>query len=82
MLFKKKKVDVLASQWIVNRLVQMEERPWPEFIQREPITTRQIASLLLPFGIKPKVLSRKKGSTSKRGYSLKKCQNAFDRYVP
>ena len=57
----------------------MEDRPWPEWRNGKPITTRQLAQLLKPFGITPD--KWREGSKIVRGYTLNDCKDAFSRYL-
>ena len=50
----------------------------PEFKRGKPITTRQLASLLAPFGVAPKVIRRGFGTI--RGYEVSQFKDAFARY--
>lgn len=43
----------IRSSDIVGELVRMEHRPWPEFRDGRPITPRQLAQALAPFGLEP-----------------------------
>jgi putative DNA primase/helicase len=79
-LFEKRQVDRLPSEDVVAALVKMEDRPWPEWKQGKPLSKRQLASLLKPFRVRPKVL-RTNGGTF-RGYELNDFQDAFARYLP
>jgi putative DNA primase/helicase len=58
----------------------MEDRPWPEWRHGKPITVRQVARLLKPFGITPGTI-RTQDSTPK-GYYLTAFDDAFSRYPP
>ena len=60
-------------------LARREDRPWPEYMRGRPITTRQVAQLLNPFGTKPKP-TLIDGKTL-QGYMLKDFQDAFTRYL-
>jgi len=79
-LFDRGAVERLTSAQVVTSLAQMEERPWPEWRHGQPITPRQIASLLKPFGIRPKVL--RVGAATPRGYEIGDLADAFSRYLP
>jgi hypothetical protein len=68
------------SDYLVRELGKMEERPWPEWRHRNPITVRQVARLLKPFGIRPKLL--RAGDDVSRGYRLKDFEETFSRYLP
>lgn len=72
--------DRILSAAAVGYLVEMEERPWPEYSRGKPITARQVAALLRRFGIKPNVL--RAGEERARGYDKADFNNAFARYLP
>ena len=72
--------DRLTSHRLVDKLVEMEDRPWPEFKHGKPISATQIARLLKPFAIRPTV--RRIGGGVHRGYSLESFFDAFSRYLP
>ena len=71
----------LASADIVKRLGEMEERPWPEWRHGKPMTQTQLASVLKPFEVIPKVL-RMPGGGFARGYQLSDFAEAWARYLP
>lgn len=79
-LFDSRKLDRIPSGEIVEALVEMEERPWPEWKKGKPITKRQLARLLQPFEIGPKQVwvDGKKS----RGYLKKDFLEVFSRYTP
>ena len=81
-LFKVHGTDRLASADIVEDLGKMEDRPWPEWGRsHKPITTRQVARLLKPFGIAPKSIRVDTDHTPK-GYELDQFTDVFSRYLP
>ena len=67
-IFERRGIDRLPSMEIVGDLVEMEHRPWPEWKDGKPITARQIASLLKPFGISPASI-RLTGEKTARGWT-------------
>jgi hypothetical protein len=74
--------DRLASEALVERLVLMEHRPWPEWGKlRKPITKVQVARLLGPLKISPGNVRLPDGSTPK-GYHKAAFRDAFTRYLP
>jgi len=79
-LFAELGVKKLWSADIVDALHKMDERPWPEWKLGKPITQRQLARLLAPFDITPKVLDI--AGIKKRGYELERFADAFSRYIP
>lgn len=78
--FKEAQADRMTSGQICEYLQKMEERPWPEWRDGKPITPRQLARLLEPFGMRPRQM--KIGSDNVRGYELEQFTEAFSRYVP
>jgi Protein of unknown function (DUF3631) len=77
-LFEREKARVLPSATIVAELVEMEDRPWPEWKGGSPLTTRQLARLLRPFGISPK--TSRLGSTTPKCYERADFVDAWHRY--
>ena len=65
-LFKDEKTDRLATNFILADLAKKDDRPWPEYKDGNPITSRQMAELLNPFSIKPKPVNMKKGKTNSK----------------
>ncbi len=80
-LFAREGADRLTSEAIVKSLIVMEERPWPEWRAGKPISARQVARLLSPFGISPETV-RFPGEGTKRGYLREHFDDAFERYLP
>ena len=70
----------LSSDAIVQALVLMEDRPWPEYRNNKPITTNSLARLLGRFKIKPTVF--RIGKATHRGYLYTGFVDAFQRYLP
>jgi hypothetical protein len=79
-IFEREKATNLPSADLVKHLASIEEHPWGEWGKSsKPISTYQLARLLKPFGIRPKLLWA--GQTF-RGYDLEQFQEAFSRYIP
>jgi Protein of unknown function (DUF3631) len=72
-------LERLSSSDIVEALREMEERPWPEWKQGRPITPRQLAKLLDPFGVVPVTVKLIGGKTSK-GYHKERFEELAQRY--
>jgi putative DNA primase/helicase len=70
----------LSSTAITESLAEKEDRPWPEWKHGQPITPRQLARLLAPFGIEPK--QRKDGTRVVRGYGREDFEEPWRRYAP
>jgi hypothetical protein len=80
--FALKNTDRLSSQDLVNLLVKMEDRPWPEYKRDKDITAAQIARLLKPFGIRPKQIWFEKEGKNRRGYQYDTFDKVFEAYLP
>jgi putative DNA primase/helicase len=79
-IFIKAQVTRMASTEICSKLQDIEEHPWPEWHNGQPITVRQLARLLEPLGIRPKQL--RSGEANVRGYELEDFADGFSRYLP
>lgn len=80
-LFDSKHTDRLKSEDIIEALVVMEEKPWPEWGRtKRPMTKVAMARQLKRFGIKPKMI--RIGDKTVRGYDRKWFEDAFARYIP
>ncbi len=79
-LFSQHPFRGLSSTQVVNALVAMEHRPWPDYHNGKPITGRGVAKLLAPFGIRPTQISIG-GSRRPNGYLPKHFDEAFARYI-
>jgi putative DNA primase/helicase len=79
-IFEAEREEVLQSEVIVGHLERMEHRPWPEWKHGKPMTVRQLAKMLSPFGIAPD--QHWTNGRNRRGYSLAQCLDAFGRYLP
>lgn len=78
-LFDRDSADRMSSSGIISALTLLEERPWPTYSRGRPITPRQLARLLEPFGITPKTI-RLPDSTPK-GYLRGDLADAWERYL-
>jgi putative DNA primase/helicase len=78
-IFVDRGLDRLPSADLVESLSAMEDRPWPEWRQGKPITPRQIAKLLEPFGVKPSTV--RTTSDTAKGYKWEQFTDAFARYL-
>ena len=74
-----KMAEWLASEGIVEALVQMEDRPWPEWKRGQPITQRGVAKLLEPFDVRPKQVWV--DGKNRRGYEKAWFEDAWKRYL-
>lgn len=78
-IFERDGADKIFSHSLVAELVTREERPWPEWKAGKPLTVRQLARLLQPFGIRPRQI--RIGDETRKGYRLQDLDDAFERYV-
>lgn len=78
-VFDERRVDRIASTTLVGGLVEMEDRPWPEWRHGKPITTTGIARLLKSFRIKP--TKWKDDGITVRGYRKIDFNDSFNRYL-
>lgn len=78
--FEETETDRVTSEDVEKHMVQLEDRPWPEYRKGKPISKTGIARLLKPFGIKAKVI--RIGGRTPRGYEKTDFDDAFSRYLP
>jgi len=79
-LFKELDIDKITSKELVEHLAKIEERPWSEWGRSgKEISTRQVAKLLNPFGIKPE--THRFGRVTNKGYELESFKDVFSRYL-
>ena len=77
--------DRVSSAALLSELVADETAPWATWNKGKPISQRQVAGLLKPYGIKPKTIKLKtvpstpEGTTAK-GYLLEWFVDAFSRF--
>jgi hypothetical protein len=65
---------------LVAALVEMEDRPWPEWRHGKPMTAASLARLLKPFGVRPRKL--RLGGHALNGYQRGEIEAAHVRYCP
>jgi Protein of unknown function (DUF3631) len=80
-MFEEDVSDVLFTKEILPALQERDDRPWPEWKNGRPITSRQLAALLKPLGIKGDKTVRRGPDTAK-GYKREHFEDAFSRYLP
>lgn len=68
-----------SSSELVEHLVGMDDRPWPEYRHGRPLTASTIARLLRPFDIKSSNI--RTGMSVVKGYHRDDVKAAFDRYA-
>ena len=72
-------IERWPSSQLVEELVKLEARPWPEFSRGRPLTMRQLARLLRPFEIQPKKF--RFGESTAQGYGRDQFADAWNRYL-
>ncbi|MDB2414889.1 DUF3631 domain-containing protein [Rickettsiales bacterium] len=72
--------DKIPTQELITKLKEIEEAPWLTYSNGNPITDRNIAGLLSPYGIKSK--SIRTGDKTHKGYEFKSFNDVFERYLP
>lgn len=78
-LFNETMHPALFTSEILNRLCDMEHRPWPEWRDGKPLTATGLAKLLKPFGVSPRTVRR--GDATGKGYNRADLEDAFARYL-
>jgi len=79
-VFATKGVDKLPSADLVEALLGMKDRPWPELGRAaRPISQNRLAGLLKDFGIRPDDVWT--GNKPLKGYKLGQFEDAFRRYL-
>lgn len=79
-VFAERRADRMQSSELVAALVEMEDRPWPEWKRGKPMTTTSLARLLKPFGVKPRKI--RFNSQTLSGYQRGDIEAAHIRYCP
>jgi len=75
-VFSETPLGFMSSKQLVEKLVEMDDRPWAEWRHGKPITPRAVADRLKTFGIVPKPST----SGSARGYYRDRFEDAWTRY--
>jgi putative DNA primase/helicase len=79
-IFKEKNVDRIATAVLIEALCSDDEKPWKTYGKGFPITPRQLANTLKPYGIHSK--SIRIGDDTAKGYVKDHLTEAFSRYIP
>ncbi len=79
-LFATTTADRLATAAIIRHLTALEDRPWADDAQSDPLTPRHLATLLEEFRIKAKQI--RQGADTRKGYIRADFTDAFRRYLP
>jgi putative DNA primase/helicase len=78
-LFDEAQANSLPAKALLDHLVGMEERPWPEANRGRPLTARQLGTRLGRFNIKSRTV--RDGVTTARSYVRADFEDAFSRYL-
>jgi hypothetical protein len=79
-IFTSRSVDRIPTSSLLIDLNAIEEAPWQEYCRGRELTSRVLARLLHPFGVRPQNL--REGQTVAKGYLLDSFKDAFARYLP
>lgn len=80
LVFAEAHVERMFSKALVDALVAMTDRPWPEAHKGKPISETWLARQLRVFGVATRTL--RIGDDRAKGYELADMQEAFDRFLP
>jgi hypothetical protein len=72
--------DKLSTVTLLKYLNSLEESPWGGWHSGNGLTSRDLARLLKPFGVRPKTIRMADGATQK-GYELEGFSDTFSRYL-
>ena len=70
----------MATKVLIDRLIADPERPWADYRKGKPITDKQLAALLKPFGITSETVHRP-GEPDAKGYRRTRLGEAWSRYL-
>jgi putative DNA primase/helicase len=76
-----READVLRSADLVAKLVEDPERPWATWRHGKPLTQKQLAGVLRPFGIISETVSIP-GLADAKGYKRVRFEHAWEVYLP
>ena len=79
-VFAQKGVFKIGTVDLIEALVADDEKAWAGYNRGKPMSPRQLAKQLAPYGIKPKTIRFSDKNTPK-GYDLDQFEDAFARYL-
>ena len=72
--------DPFPSAALAEALIELEDRPWPDFSHGKPITKQRVSRMLKKFGILS--ATKRVGDETFKGYDRCSFDDAFARYLP
>ena len=79
-IFDQTEADPIPAADLVEALVEMEDRPWPELSHGKPITKVKLSRMLKRFQIVS--ATKRDGTATFKGYDRSSFNDAFARYAP
>jgi Protein of unknown function (DUF3631) len=80
-LFDQADADALYTTTILERLHKIDDAPWADWYGR-PLTTRELAKLLRPYGAGPKDVREHGTGPQRKGYTRTDLYEPWSRYLP
>ena len=80
-IFQQARDERLPTAILLSKLNAVEESPWGGWRKDKGLSSRNLASLLKPYGISSKTIRMPDGTTP-RGYEQMGFADAFPRYLP
>jgi hypothetical protein len=81
-VFDSTKAEATWTEDLLRHLHAMAERPWCEYgRQHKPISPRQLATLLKPFGVAARQVWKPEAKANKNGYAPDQFFSAWGRYL-
>lgn len=74
------KADYLFTTTIIDRLCEIDEAPWGDWYGRK-LTSRDLARLLKPYGVRSKTVREPGSATTAKGYARADLLDPWTRYV-
>jgi hypothetical protein len=77
-------VEELRTEVLLGSLMTLNESPWMDYKRNSPLSARQLADLLRPFGIGSRTIHEGTGENRKgaKGYVKRDFKDAWERYLP
>ena len=79
-VFESRSQATIKTADLINVLCSDDEKAWATYNRGQPITPRQLSKLLGLYGLGPKTVRQRDGSTPK-GYDVADFKDAFNRYL-